>query len=66
MGLAKLRHNAGFKTQTDLAKAIGVKQSTVAMWENEKRRPRYKYVEKLANVLNVENSIIINCFLINK
>ena len=39
-------------TQISLATALGVKQSTVAMWENGENKPRADKLKKLAEILN--------------
>ena len=47
---ARLSHGM---TQADLAEAVGVKKSTVGMWENGLREPNIDTLEALADVFNV-------------
>ncbi len=49
-------------TQAELAKTLGLKQSSVAMWETGKSVPKTTDLPKLAKVLNVSVEEIINCF----
>lgn len=49
-------------TQAELAKTLGLKQSSVAMWETGKSVPKTTDLPKLAKVLNVSVGEIINCF----
>lgn len=51
MQIAKLRAARGL-TQAELAKAIGVDQTAVHMWEAGKNNPRFTHLQKLAIVLN--------------
>lgn len=50
--LAALRKNAGL-SQTELAKAIGVSQQTVAYWETSAVPPRSDVLPKMAKALSV-------------
>ena len=50
MSLSDKRKAAGF-TQNDLAEALGVGQSTVAMWETGQAYPRAALLPKIAQVL---------------
>lgn len=43
----KLRLEAGFDNQKDLAKSIGVRETTIGMWERSERLPRPIYWRKL-------------------
>lgn len=45
-------------TQAALAKAIGVEQSTVAMWETGKAVPSMRNLLKLSDVMQVELSVL--------
>ena len=47
--LKQLRKEKGM-TQIDLAKAIGVSNGTVAMWETGRRKPSFELLEKLSDV----------------
>lgn len=40
------------KTQGELAKQLGVSQSTVAMWESGQSKPRADMLIKLSRILN--------------
>ena len=51
--LKMLRERAGI-TQQEAADKIGVKQSTVAMWETKKCSPRAGLFEKIAEVYGCE------------
>ena len=42
--LKAARINAGFKTQEDAAKSIGVKKDTIYKWENGINLPNIKYI----------------------
>lgn len=39
-------------TQIELAEKVGVNQSNIALWENGKRHPKPKHLQKLAEILN--------------
>lgn len=52
VNLPKYREMRGL-TQEKLAQLIGVKQSTVGMWENGTNSPRTKTLEKVAKILNI-------------
>lgn len=56
--LKELRENR-MLSQNDLAKALNVKQSTVAMWENGTNKPRYSKIEELANFFNVSIDYVL-------
>lgn len=49
-------------TQEALAKAIGVEQSAVAMWETGKAVPSMRNLLKLSDVLKVDLSVLCNSF----
>lgn len=51
MKIKSLRKKKGI-TQAEMAKQLGVKQSTVSMWETGKTMPKTKRMRKLAEVLN--------------
>ena len=46
-------------TQAQLAESIGVKSSTVGMWENGKREPNLDMMEALADVFNVPVAYLV-------
>lgn len=50
MNFKKMREKAGL-SQTELGKKIGVRQSTIAMWENGENLPRASTLIKLAEIL---------------
>ncbi len=50
MNLTMLRKQAGV-TQKDIAQALGVAQSTVAMWEARHNLPRASMLPALASIL---------------
>jgi|AGTN01.1.fsa_nt_gi Helix-turn-helix. len=54
MTLKELRISKGFKRQTEFAKAIGRKVSTVNMWEKGNSAPRTGELIALAAALDVE------------
>lgn len=52
INLKRFRENKGL-SQEELANILGVRQSTVGMWENGTNKPRVKTLEKIADVLNI-------------
>ena len=62
MQLKLLRARKGFIKQMDFAKALGVKQSTLSMWETGKARPDIDMLRKLAEVLQVDIKEVFECF----
>ena len=50
--LKRLRERAEI-SQTSLARALGVRQSTVAMWENGKNNPGYETLLRIADFFGV-------------
>jgi len=46
-------------SQTELAKALGVAQSTVGMWESGKNKPEYAFLNKIANYFNVSMDYLL-------
>lgn len=57
--LKMYRKQAGM-SQTDLAKALSVGRSTVAMWETGDREPGFDTLGKIAAVLGVPSSALID------
>lgn len=57
--LKDLRKQAGL-SQSDLAKLVNVSLLTVFRWENEERQPRLEEIKKLAEVLHVSESELLN------
>ena len=49
-------------TQTEIAKSLGIKQSSVAMWESGASRPQTKDLRKIADVLGVSVEQLLDCF----
>ena len=61
MQFKELRKQVGI-TQSALAIRLGVTQSTLAMWETGKSRPRLVDLSKIASVLNVPVERVLACF----
>lgn len=57
-GLARKRLGL---TQTQLASIIGVDQSTVALWESGKTKPRVSLLPKVAEILQVSVDDLLSC-----
>lgn len=57
----ELRKSAGI-TQAMLATKLGIKRSTIAMWETGKSKPRTDDLYLLAEVLNVTVDKVLDCF----
>ena len=51
--LRKLRMEAGYKTQEDLAKRLGVAKNTVSVWERGERPPKDEMIIQLVEILDV-------------
>lgn len=58
MDFKSIREKIG--TQTELATILKVKQQTVAMWELGLSYPRRPTLKKLSNILDVNESTILN------
>lgn len=58
MTLIELRVSKNL-TQTQLAIELGVKRTTISMWENHKAFPKYDSLEKLANLFECSIDEII-------
>ncbi len=56
-----LRKESGI-TQTELAEKLKVKQSTIAMWETGKSKPRTDDLYIIAEVLGVSVDKVLDCF----
>lgn len=50
--LKQLREQAGY-SQSVLARKLGVRQSTVGMWESGKNMPQNAKLEMMASIFNV-------------
>ena len=57
--IKRLRENNGMNKR-ELAKAIGVSEAVVGMWENGKRTPLMGNIERMAELFNVLKSEIID------
>ena len=57
--LAAARENSNL-SQNDLAKRLGVKNSTIKSWENDNSEPRANRLSMLAGLLNVSITWLIN------
>ncbi len=57
--LKKLRNERGY-TQEMLANAIGVAKSTISMYENNNREPDFETLEAIADVFNVNMSVLVD------
>lgn len=62
MCLKALRVSAG-KTQTELAKKLGVSQGALSMWETGISSPKITDLPKIAEALNVPVETILECFI---
>lgn len=58
-----LRKKAGYKSQTALAKAIGVSRITISDWERDKYYPQGNNLINLAKVLKVSTSYLFSILL---
>ncbi|MCR5883722.1 helix-turn-helix domain-containing protein [Rhizobacter sp. J219] len=56
--VARLRVEAGFAKQQDLAVALGVKQQTISRWEKGLSRPRSADIPALANALKADEALL--------
>lgn len=56
--LKQLREEAGL-SQAQLAMKLGVRQSTVGMWENGTNKPRNALLEKMASIFNVSTDYLL-------
>jgi transcriptional regulator with XRE-family HTH domain len=58
--LSKLRLSAGYKTQADFARALGVKdRAVVAKWETGNSYPRAPLIPQIAGLLDVSEGEVI-------
>lgn len=59
LGTVLRRHRKAMKmSQNEVAVAVGVKQATVARWEDG-RRPEPRYFDALAGFLDVERDLVV-------
>lgn len=62
MKLIKLRKQYNI-SQRDLAFKLNCFQSTISNYETGKRTPNLQTMQKIADALNVDLQIIVDCFL---
>jgi len=63
--LTKLRKKARL-SQGDVAKMLGVTNSFVSQWENNRRHPPAKKIKELAKILKCEVDFLSKVILTNK
>ena len=56
--LKELREEAGY-SQSVLARKLGVRQSTVGMWENGQKKPQNAKLEMLASIFDVSTDYLL-------
>ena len=49
-------------TQVELANVLNVKQSTIAMWETDKREPDLETIKKISSIFNVTPNDMLGVF----
>lgn len=59
MKIRELREHRGI-TQTELARAMDVKQSSVAQWEKDESMPAAAKLPRLASILNCSIDALFN------
>ncbi len=57
--LAKARERAGFKTQKDAAKAVGISLSVLNRYEKEVNRPDWEMLAQIAKVYDVSVDYLV-------
>ena len=57
--LATIRREAGYKTQAELGKALGINRTQIAKWENGSRSPRLLLIPQLAEALKITERELI-------
>ncbi len=62
----KLRIEAGYEDQKEFAEALGVQPSTISMYENGRRLPKYIYWKKILKLLKCESLDILFKLIIGK
>ncbi len=65
MNLQNLITNAGY-TQTEIASILKIRQQTVSKWCNKKSTPALPMMKQLAEILNTQVQVIIDCFIDEK
>ena len=54
-------------TQTQVANALGIDQTNISLWENDKTRPEYENLIKLSKLYDVTLDELLGVdFLLNK
>lgn len=61
INLKRLAYNTG-KSQTQIAKELGISQSTLACWMSGKRTPKIPTIDKLAKYFGVTRNEIMMPF----
>jgi transcriptional regulator with XRE-family HTH domain len=56
--LARARKLAGYRTQADLAEAMGITQQAVSDWEADKTRPSDTHMTKLVELLDLDPVVV--------
>ena len=59
MTFSEYRKAAGFSTQDQLAKKLGLKRSAIAKWETGRTYPQVPMLSTVANILNITEGEII-------
>lgn len=49
-------------TQVELSKSLGISNRTISMWEKGHSIPRTKMIKKIAELLQVDSSEVLECF----
>ena len=57
--LKALRKKSGL-TQVELADAVGLPRSSVSMYENGQRKPKYETIEMFADFFNVDIALLLD------
>ncbi len=57
--LRKLRKKAGL-TQSELAFLLGMHETTIRRWENDRGKPNLREIKKLAEVLHITEQELLN------
>lgn len=54
----KSQREAVGMTQTQLADAVGLKQSDISRWERDERIPRWEMIQRIADALGVSTEAL--------